>query len=106
MIVASVVLPRPGGPYRRTWSAASPLPRAACQQDGQVGLDLALADVLVERPRSERALDDAIRVVLDVRREDVREVVGHRLEVYHARRDIARMFTSRQSPTPRLGIRR
>ena len=29
MIVARVVLPRPGGPYRRTWSAASPLPRAA-----------------------------------------------------------------------------
>ncbi len=29
MIVASVVLPRPGGPYSRTWSAASPLPFAA-----------------------------------------------------------------------------
>ena len=70
MIVASVVLPRPGGPYSRTWSAASPLPRAAGQQHGQVGLDLALADVFVERSRPKRALDDEVGLVLEVRRED------------------------------------
>ena len=29
MIVASVVLPRPGGPYNNTWSNASPLVFAA-----------------------------------------------------------------------------
>ena len=81
MIVASVVLPRPGGPYRRTWSAASSLPRAACQQDGQVGLDLALADVLGERARPQGALDDEVAIVLEVRREDAREIVGHRSRV-------------------------
>ena len=38
MIVASVVLPRPGGPYRRMWSAASPLPFAACRSTERLAL--------------------------------------------------------------------
>ena len=38
MIVARVVLPRPGGPYRRTWSAASPLPRAAVSSTDRFAL--------------------------------------------------------------------
>src|SRR4051812_36539561 len=38
MIVASVVLPRPGGPYRRTWSAASPLPLAAWSRTARFDL--------------------------------------------------------------------
>ena len=63
MIVASVVLPRPGGPYRRMWSAASPLPFAPPQQHGEVGLDLALADVFVERARPEGAFDDEVHLV-------------------------------------------
>jgi hypothetical protein len=29
MIMASVFLPNPGGPYKRIWSSASPLPLAA-----------------------------------------------------------------------------
>ena len=48
------------------------------EQHRQVGLDLALADVLVERSRPEGALDDAVAVVDQVRREDPGEVVGHR----------------------------
>ena len=55
------------------------------QQHRQVGLDLALADVFVERPRPEGALDDEVAVVLEVRREDAREVVGHRARIYHSR---------------------
>ena len=51
------------------------------QQHRQVGLDLALADVLVERPRPEGAFDDEVRLVLEVRREDAREVVRHRARV-------------------------
>ena len=47
------------------------------QQHGQVGLDLALADVLVEGPRSKGAFDDEVALVLEIRREDAREVVGH-----------------------------
>ena len=47
------------------------------EQHREVGLDLALADVLVEGPRSKGALDDEVRLVLEVRREDAREVVGH-----------------------------
>ena len=38
MIVASVVLPRPGGPYSRTWSAASPLPFAAWSRTSRLAL--------------------------------------------------------------------
>ena len=42
------------------------------QQHRQVRLDLALADVFVERPRSKGALDDEVTLVLEVRREDAR----------------------------------
>ena len=58
----------------------SPAP-CRLEQDRQVRLDLALADVFVERARPEGALDDEVTVVLEVRREDAREVVGHRLRV-------------------------
>ena len=57
MMLASVVLPRPGGPYSRTWSAASPRWRAATQQDGEVVLDLGLADVLREAVGPKAGLD-------------------------------------------------
>ena len=40
------------------------------QQHRQVGLDLALADVLVERARSQGAFDHEVAVVLEIRRED------------------------------------
>ena len=51
------------------------------EQHREVGLDLALADVLVERPRPKGALDDEVRLVPEVRRQDAREVVRHRREV-------------------------
>ena len=51
------------------------------EQDGEVGLDLALADVLVERARPEGALDDEVRLVSRVRRQDARQVVRHRAGV-------------------------
>ncbi len=47
------------------------------QQHRQVGLDLALADVFVERARPQGAFDDEVALVLEVRREDAREVVRH-----------------------------
>ena len=75
------------------------------QQHGQVRLDLALADVFVERPRPQGAFDDEVTVVLEVRREDAREVVGHRVRVYHAGVHFARMFALCEVPPSRLGIR-
>ena len=81
MIVARVVLPRPGRAVEEdVVGGLSPAPRRL-EQHRQVGLDLALADVLVERARSQGAFDDEVAVVLEVRREDAREVVGHRTRV-------------------------
>ena len=37
-MLASVVLPRPGGPYSRTWSAASPRWRAASSRMARLSL--------------------------------------------------------------------
>jgi hypothetical protein len=54
----------------------SPAPGGG-QEHRQVGLDLALADVFVERARTERALDDGVGVVDEVCREDASDVVGH-----------------------------
>ena len=85
----------------------SPAPRRL-EQHRQVGLDLALADVFVERSRSKGAFDDAIRVVLELRREDVRDVVGHRGKSTMRERCFARMFTSRANthyPTRSCGAR-
>ena len=48
------------------------------QQHRQVGLDLALADVFGERPRPKGALDDEVRLVLEVAGQDARDVVDHR----------------------------
>ena len=47
------------------------------EQDREVGLDLALADVFVERARPQGAFDDEVGLVLEVRRQDARDVVGH-----------------------------
>ena len=63
----------------------SPALRRA-QEHGQVRLHLALADVFVQRSRPERALDDLVRVVDEVRSEDPREVVRHRAESTTAER--------------------
>ena len=54
----------------------SPAPRRR-EQHRQVGLDLALADVFVEGARTQGPFDDEVAVVLEVRREDAREVVRH-----------------------------
>ena len=80
MIVARVVLPEARRAVEQDVIRRLSPPPGRRQQDGQVRLDLALADVLVERPRSEGAFDHEVGVVLEVRREDVREVVGHRAE--------------------------
>ena len=83
------------------WSAASPLPFAAWSSTRQVGLDLVLADVFVQRPRPERALDDEVRLVLEVAGQDARDVVDHRRAMV-AQRDvhIARMFDIRPTNGP------
>jgi hypothetical protein len=54
----------------------SPSP-CRCQQDRQVGLDLALADVLVQGPRSQGPLDDEVALVFGVCRKDACEIVCH-----------------------------
>ena len=59
------------------------------EQDREVVLDVLLADVLVEAARPERAFDDPLAVVEDVRRLDVRDVVGHSARVYRESRPIS-----------------
>ncbi len=74
-------LAEPGRPVEEdVVGGLSPAP-GRLEQHREVRLDLALADVLVERARSQGALDDEVTVVLEVRREDAREVVGHRTRV-------------------------
>ena len=83
----------------------SPAP-GRLEQDRQVRLDLALADVFVERARPEGALDDEVAVVLEVRREDAREVVGHRRASLARRRTLSHgCSNATRSPTTGLGIR-
>src|SRR4029079_13846783 len=86
-------------------SGLSPAPRGG-EQDRQVGLDVALADVLVERLRPEGALDDAVTVVEQVRGDDPGDLVGHRRQRYHGRRQIARPFDAvpTSSPPSQVGV--
>ena len=53
-ICASVVLPRPGGPWNSTWSSASPRDLAAAMKIFEVLAHLLLADEVVERLRAQR----------------------------------------------------
>jgi len=62
------------------------------QQHRQVRLDLALTDVFVERSRSQRALDDPVALVDEVRSQEPGEVVRHRARVYHGQWQLARLF--------------
>ncbi len=57
-IIASVVLPSPGGPESRTWSGAWPRPRAASSTSDELLADDALPDELVE-PRGRSAASTA-----------------------------------------------
>ena len=57
MIVASVVLPSPGGPTSRTWSSASPRALRGLERDLELLLRPLLADELVESARPQRLLD-------------------------------------------------
>ncbi len=57
MIVASVVFPRPGGPTRRTWSSASPLPRVASSAISSCSFVCDCPTKSAKSPRSERLLD-------------------------------------------------
>src|SRR6185437_2521828 len=54
-ICARVVLPRPGGPWKSTWSSASPRERGG-DEDLEVLANLLLADEVVERLRPQRQL--------------------------------------------------
>ena len=53
---ASVVLPSPGGPWKSTWSSASPRRRAASMKMRSCSLSPRLPDELVERQRAEPLL--------------------------------------------------
>ena len=83
---ASVVLPSPGGPANSRWSTVWFALAGRLEHDREVFLELALADELVERPRSQTGFDARVRrrvapiVGGDVgRRSDVRieELVTH-----------------------------
>lgn len=53
---ASVVLPRPGGPWSRSWSSGSAAHLGGLYEHAEVFLDLLLAYVFPERPRTQRDL--------------------------------------------------
>ena len=57
MIIASVVLPSPGGPDSSTWSGARPRRRAASSTSAELLAHPLLADHLVEGARTQRRLD-------------------------------------------------
>ena len=71
MMCARLVLPRPGGPTRRTWSSASPLRLRRVERDRELLLHARLADELVEAARPE-ALLELVLVLADLRREERR----------------------------------
>ena len=54
-IIASVVLPRPGGPDSRTWSGARPRAAGRLEHERELVADHALADELVQPARPQRA---------------------------------------------------
>ncbi len=92
MIVARVVLPSPGGPVQEdVVGCLSPAP-GRLEQHGEVGLDLALADVFVEAARPEGALHGPVGVVQQVRREDAFGVVGHHRNSTMTVSHFARLF--------------
>ena len=78
------------------------------EQNREAGLDLPLADVLVQRPRAERALDRDVRGVGGIGREQAHRVVRHRRQSSRFRALLVRMFectcecpTSRSVPEQR-----
>ncbi len=62
------------------------------EQRAQVRFDLGLADVFAQGPRPQAALDDEIRLVLEIARKDARDVVDHPADGSTGFRHIARMF--------------
>jgi len=74
-----------------------PPPRRS-EEIGEVGLDLTLADVLGERMRPEGAFDGEVGLVDEARREDPRDVVGHRPESTMSGGHFARMFDTLTEP--------
>ena len=87
MIIAIVVLPRPGGPESRMWSGGRAAAHRALEHQRELLADPVLADELVERLGPQRVLDLALvdggerrdRVVVALERREVdvgRQVVG------------------------------
>ena len=81
----------------------SPPPRRL-EEDRQVGLDLALADVFVEAARSERPFDRPVGVVQQVGREDPFGVVGHPRNCYHVNPSIRTDVLRIPGPVRRPGV--
>ena len=104
MIVARVVLPRPGGPYRRTWSAASPLPLAAWSSTDRLALT-SRCPMYSSRVRGRRVPSMTTSPSSSRSAERMRERSSAiRPESSMARARFARMFDTCGSPTTRLGI--
>jgi len=90
-IVASVVLPRPGGPYRRMWSAASFLPRAAASSTDRLALT-SRCPTYSSSVRGRRVVSTATSASSTrsaARTRDTSSVIGR---IYHAGPRFARMF--------------
>ena len=60
MIIASVVLPRPGGPRQQHVVGRAPAPPRRLEHEAELLAHPLLADELVERPRPQRRLDGAL----------------------------------------------
>ena len=78
-IIASVVLPSPGGPASRMWSGVRFWIARGLQQQLELPADLLLPDELGERARAQRALEGELRLVdsgSGRRRVDHRRVVA------------------------------
>ena len=69
MIIAIVVLPRPGGPESSTWSGGPAAAQRAVQQQRQLLADPGLADEVIEALGPQRALDLPV-VTVGERRDD------------------------------------
>ena len=78
MMYASVVLPRPGGPYSSTWSSGSPRCARRLDADADVVLDLLLVDVLGEPLRAQRRIRLQVAVLRLASHDALGSIAGHR----------------------------
>ena len=94
MIIASVVLPSPGGPESSTWSGALPRPRGGVEHQRELVAHHALADELLQPARAQRGLRRTL------------EVVGAGLDERLGREALGHQLLARRQPCPPPSVRR